>query len=68
MLALFLKGGTNDKSLMDSVGQLTGVGPKREQALNHLDIYTIADLVTYYPTRYDDLAEKLPSQTADGEK
>lgn len=56
------------KSLMDLVGQLTGVGPKREQALNHLDIYTIADLVTYYPTRYDDLAEKLPSQTADGEK
>ncbi|MBM7617758.1 ATP-dependent DNA helicase RecG [Weissella uvarum] len=56
------------KSMLDSVAVLNGVGPKREQALNHLGIYTIEDLVTYYPTRYEDLAQKLPSQTEDGEK
>lgn len=56
------------QSLMDSIDVLTGVGPKREQALNNLDIYTIEDLLMYYPTRYEDLAVKKPSETADGEK
>lgn len=56
------------QSLMDSIDVLTGVGPKREQALNNLDIYTIEDLLMYYPTRYEDLAVKKPSETDDGEK
>lgn len=55
-------------SLTDSIAVLSGVGPKREQALNKLGIYTIADLLMYYPTRYDDLAMKLPSLALDGEK
>lgn len=55
-------------SLLDSVGMLSGVGPKRELALNHLDIYTIYDLINYFPTRYKDLEQKLPSETLDGEK
>lgn len=55
-------------SLMDSVAELSGVGPKREQALNSLEIYTIADLLSYYPKRYTDLSEKTPAETQNGEK
>jgi len=55
-------------SLMDSVAELSGVGPKREQALNSLEIYTIADLLGYYPKRYTDLSEKTPAETQNGEK
>ena len=55
-------------SLMDSIAELSGVGPKREQALNKLGVFTIDDLLTYYPRRYNDLAQKLPSETLDGEK
>lgn len=55
-------------TLLDSVGTLTGVGPKREKALNDLDIFTIADLLAYYPHRYQDLAVKGPSEAVNGEK
>ncbi|WP_027698761.1 ATP-dependent DNA helicase RecG [Weissella oryzae] len=55
-------------SLLDSVGTLAGVGPKRELALNHLAIYTINDLLNYFPNRYNDLEQRLPSDTLDGEK
>lgn len=55
-------------SLLDSIAELSGVGPKREQALNKLGVFTVGDLLTYYPRRYNDLAQKLPSQTLDGEK
>lgn len=56
------------KSLSDSIAVLSGVGPKREKALNNLGIFTIYDLLEYFPFRYDDLAAKIPSQTADGER
>ncbi len=55
-------------SLLDSIAELSGVGPKREKALNKLGVFTVSDLLTYYPRRYNDLAQKLPSQTLDGEK
>ncbi|MDR3190946.1 MAG: ATP-dependent DNA helicase RecG [Lactobacillaceae bacterium] len=55
-------------NLQDSIAVLEGVGPKREQALNKLGVFTVADLLMYYPLRYDDLAMKLPSLTMDGEK
>lgn len=42
------------KSLQDSVGVLKGVGPKRVADLASLGIDTIEDLLTYYPSRYDD--------------
>ncbi|WP_156469693.1 hypothetical protein, partial [Weissella sp. DD23] len=45
-------------SLLDLVDDLDGVGPKRVQALNKLGIYTIDDLLGYYPMRYNDLAMK----------
>lgn len=43
------------KSLQDSVAHLKGVGKKRVADLATLGIDTIADLLTYYPTRYNDL-------------
>ncbi len=54
--------------LSDSITALDGVGPKREAAFNALNIFTIEDLVSYYPYRYEDLGARLPSETLDGEK
>ena len=42
------------KSLSDSVGNLSGVGPKRQRGLAHLGIDSIEDLLTDFPFRYDD--------------
>ncbi len=42
------------RSLTDSVAALKGVGPKRVSDLATLGIDTIEDLLTYYPTRYND--------------
>lgn len=44
------------KSLQDSVSILRGVGPKTVEGLQTLGISTIEDLLTYYPSRYDDFA------------
>ena len=38
---------------MDDLLQLKGVGDKTLLLLNKLNIYTINDLITYYPYRYD---------------
>ncbi len=54
--------------LADNVNVLPGVGPKRLEALHELDIFTIEDLISYFPFRYEDLGERLPSETLDGEK
>ena len=43
------------QSLQDPVTKLKGVGAKRAQDLATLGIDTVADLLTYYPTRYNDL-------------
>ena len=32
---------------------LSGIGPKTKQALSHLGIYTLEDLIEYYPYRYE---------------
>ncbi|MDF7637788.1 ATP-dependent DNA helicase RecG [Leuconostocaceae bacterium ESL0958] len=55
-------------SYRDAVTQLAGVGEKRAAALRDLGIFTIEDLLMDYPFRYQDLAEKRPSETLDGEK
>ena len=36
-------------SLEDNITVLSGVGEKRAQALNALGIFTIADLLEYFP-------------------
>ncbi|WP_143462024.1 ATP-dependent DNA helicase RecG [Levilactobacillus enshiensis] len=55
-------------SLSDSVGLLTGVGPKRVQALSELDIHNVNDLLTYFPFRYEDLQAKDPEELTDQAK
>ncbi|WP_080146291.1 ATP-dependent DNA helicase RecG [Marinilactibacillus piezotolerans] len=57
-----------DKSIRDSVSILSGVGPKRVDALNELGIYTILDLLTYYPFRYEDLTVRSIEEIEDKEK
>lgn len=37
---------------------LKGVGPKKKEALNRLDIYSINDLYNYYPREYEDRSRK----------
>lgn len=57
---------------MDELAQpvtvLTGVGPKKQQALNKLGINTIEDLLVDYPFRYDDFTTKRIDEIADEEK
>ncbi|WP_349515930.1 ATP-dependent DNA helicase RecG [Leuconostoc suionicum] len=55
-------------TLNDNVNILPGVGPKRLDALHEIGIFTIEDLINYFPFRYEDLGERLPSETRDGEK
>lgn len=44
------------KSLQDPVSKVRGVGPKAAENLATLGIQTVEDLLTYFPTRYDDFA------------
>ena len=57
---------------MDELAQpvtvLSGVGPKKQQALNKLGINTIEDLLVDYPFRYDDFTTKKVDEIADEEK
>ena len=38
---------------MDKLSKVKSVGPKTEPLLNKIGIFTIDDLVTHYPFRYD---------------
>lgn len=53
---------------MTELKDVKGVGPKALSLLNKLNIYTIDDLVTHYPFRYDVLERNDLSQVEDGEK
>ncbi len=46
--------------LKDAVTSLRGVGPKLAQDLNGAGIYTLGDLIDYWPRRYDDYSSVLP--------
>ncbi|AQP54068.1 ATP-dependent DNA helicase RecG [Vagococcus penaei] len=54
--------------LLQPVGSMKGIGPKRATILNSLGIQTIYDLLTYYPFRYDDIQEKKIEDIQDQEK
>ncbi|GAB6091934.1 ATP-dependent DNA helicase RecG [Furfurilactobacillus curtus] len=59
---------TTLKSLEDPVTELSGVGSQRAAALKTLGIQTIADLLTDFPFRYDDLTAKDLATVSEGEK
>ncbi|EKF37459.1 MULTISPECIES: ATP-dependent DNA helicase RecG [Bacillus] len=42
------------QKLQDSVSVLKGIGAETEKTLNELGIHTVADLLGYFPYRYDD--------------
>lgn len=52
---------------MGNLSLVKGIGPKSELLLNKLGIYTIDDLVTHYPFRYDELKRCSLSEVEDGE-
>lgn len=48
---------------------IKGVGPSRVKSFNKLGIYTLEDLITYYPRGYEDRSQvKKISDVIDGEK
>ena len=40
--------------LKQNVQYIKGVGPTKVKLLNNLGIYTLEDLITYYPRDYED--------------
>ncbi|MBN3041195.1 MAG: hypothetical protein JW867_08695, partial [Candidatus Omnitrophica bacterium] len=40
-----------------SIRYLKGVGPRREKAFNRCGVYTVRDLLSYFPFRYEDRTE-----------
>ena len=55
--------------LKQSVQYVKGVGPNRAKLLNYLGIYTLEDLITYYPRAYEDRSKiKTIVELQDGEE
>ena len=56
-------------NLSDDVKFVKGVGPTRVKLLNKLNIFTLEDLMTYYPRNYEDRSKpKKIADTVDGEE
>jgi len=51
-----------------NLSDVKGIGPKSLSLLNKIGIYTIEDLVTHYPFRYDILERNDLTKIGDGEK
>lgn len=55
--------------LNKDVKYIKGVGPNRVQLLNRLGIFTLKDLITYFPRTYEDRSNpKLIAECIDGEE
>ena len=55
--------------LKKQVQYIKGVGPSRVKLLNRLGIYTLEDLLTYYPRQYEDRSKpKTIAELQDGEE
>ena len=55
--------------LLKDVKYIKGVGPNRVQLLNRLGIFTLKDLITYYPRTYEDRSKpKFIAECVDGEE
>lgn len=59
---------SNKKQIDNKVEVLPGVGPKRLEALHSLGIFTIYDLLTHFPFRYEDIQVKSLDEIEDQEK
>ena len=44
------------------IGSAKGVGTEMEQKLARLKIYTVGDLITHFPRRYDDFSQIIPNR------
>lgn len=56
-------------ALNDSIRYIKGVGPSKEKLFNNLGIYTIRDLIYYFPRDYEDRTKKKKIfELQDGEK
>ncbi|MBQ8132566.1 MAG: ATP-dependent DNA helicase RecG [Bacilli bacterium] len=53
---------------MTELKDVKGIGPKSLSLLNKINIYTIEDLVTHYPFRYDVLERNALGDVEDGER
>ncbi|MCI5789640.1 MAG: ATP-dependent DNA helicase RecG [Tenericutes bacterium] len=53
---------------MTELKDVKGIGPKALSLLNKIGIYTIDDLVTHYPFRYEVLERGSLAETEDGER
>ncbi|MDB5085554.1 MAG: ATP-dependent helicase RecG, partial [Bacilli bacterium] len=54
--------------LFKSVTLLPGVGPSRERDLARLGIFTLYELLMYFPFRYEDRTHRAPILLQDGER
>lgn len=54
-------------NLQDSVGAIKGVGPKKLEKLNSLNIETVEDLLFYFPRTYEDRTTFLNLKDVQGE-
>ena len=57
------------QELKKEVQYIRGVGPTRAKLLNKLNIYTLEDLITYYPREYEDRGKPKPiAELEEGEE
>ncbi len=47
------------------VSRLKGVGPKAAALFAEKDIYTVGDLLRFYPSGYDEMTEPVPAAEAE---
>ena len=43
--------------LKQNIQYVKGVGPTKAELLNYLGIYTLEDIITYYPRKYEETTE-----------
>lgn len=53
---------------MKELETIEGIGPKTKELLNKIKIYTVEDLLNYYPYRYDIIKRSDLSNLSDGNK
>ena len=51
---------TPSGSLRSDIRKIKGIGEKRAQALNGLGVFSLFDLISYFPHRYEDRSHVTP--------